>query len=71
MTAQTKDTTPHFVLRIMPKATDDELDSASEAFEDYMQVVWTIFQRIRRDLVTSDSPTDATCDRVEGTQHAI
>ncbi len=40
---------PKLIRRVMPDATDEELLEATQNFEEYMQVVWEIAQRIRKE----------------------
>lgn len=56
---------PKFIQRVMPKASDAELREATAAFDEYMAVVWEIFERIKRQQRDSDSPKMGVCDRVD------
>lgn len=62
---------PKFIRRAMPKATEAELLEATATFEEYMAVVWDIFQRIKREQQESDSPKSGVRDRVDGIQQSI
>jgi len=55
---------PKFLRRVMPEATESELREATATFDEYMAVVWEIFQRIERET-TDDSPQLRVCDRVD------
>ena len=59
------DEIPQFIRRVMPKAADAELREATGNFDEYMAVVWEIFQRIKRDQENSDSPKAGICDRFD------
>ena len=59
------DEIPKFIRRVMPKASETELREATETFNEYMAVVWDIFQRIKREQAGRDSPKLGVCDRVK------
>lgn len=59
---------PKFIRRVMPRATEAELREATATFDDYMAVVWEIFQRIKREQQEADSPELGVCDRVKTIQ---
>ena len=56
---------PKFIRRVMPRATEAELREATATFDEYMAVVWEIFQRIKREQQETDSPQSGVCDRVK------
>ena len=56
---------PKFIRRVMPTASETELREATATFNEYMAVVWDIFQRIKREQADSDSPNSGVCDRVD------
>jgi hypothetical protein len=62
---------PQFIRRVMPKASEAELREATAAFDEYMAVVWEIFQRIKREKEDSDSPKLGVHDRVDDIQRSI
>ena len=47
-----------FVRRVMPNASEAELREATANFDEYMAVVWDIFQRIKRQQDATDSPNE-------------
>ncbi len=55
----------------MPKASESELREATATFDEYMAVVWEIFQRIKREEESSDSPKTGVHDRVDDIQPSI
>jgi hypothetical protein len=57
--------TPRFIKRLMSYATDVELAEAAAVFDEYMGVVWEIFERIKREKNASDSPKSLVCDRIK------
>lgn len=62
---------PKFIRRVMPKATEAELCEATATFDEYMAVVWEIFQRIKHEHQESDSPKLGFSDRVDDIQHSV
>jgi hypothetical protein len=56
---------PKFIRRVMPKATEAELHKATVNFDEYMAVVWEIFQRIKRERDGGDSQKSEICGRFE------
>jgi hypothetical protein len=62
---------PGFIRRVMPKASEEELREATVTFDEYMAVVWEIFQRIKREEEASDSPKLGVHDRVDDIQPSI
>jgi hypothetical protein len=56
---------PKFICRVMPNATEAELREATANFDEYMAVVWEIFERIKGEHEASDSPDAGLCDRVK------
>lgn len=59
---------PKFIRRVMPRATEAELREATATFDEYMAVVWEIFQRIKREQQETDSPQLGVCGRVKNIQ---
>jgi hypothetical protein len=49
MTAQRINDIPKFIRRVMPGASEMELREATATFDEYMAVVWEIFERIKRE----------------------
>jgi hypothetical protein len=47
---------PQFIRRVMLNASEAELREATATFDEYMAVVWEIFERIKREKENSDSP---------------
>jgi len=62
---------PGFIRRVMPQASETELREATVTFDEYMAVVWEIFQRIKREQQSGDSPKSRVCDRVENDQQSL
>ena len=62
---------PQFIRRVMPKATEAELREATATFDEYMAVVWEIFQRIKREQQERDSPKMGFNDRVDNIQQSV
>lgn len=62
---------PKFIRRVMPKVTEAELLEATASFEEYMAVVWEIFQRIKREQQETDSPKWGACDRVDDIEQSV
>lgn len=62
---------PNFIRRVMPKASDAELRDATAAFDEYMAVVWEIFERAKREQQDSDSLKMGVCDRVDNIQQSV
>ncbi len=62
---------PKFIRRVMPKASETELREATATFDEYMAVVWDIFQRINREQAGSDSPNFGVCDRVDNIDQLV
>lgn len=58
---------PQFIRRVMPAAGTAELREATTAFDEYVAVVWEIFQRITREKQKSDSSRPSVHDRVDTT----
>jgi hypothetical protein len=58
---------PKVVRRFMPGASETELREAAEAFNEYLVVVWEIFQRIEREQTGNDLPNSEVPDRVNNT----
>ena len=56
---------PQFIRRVMPKASEVELREATATFDEYMAVVWEIFERIKREQETSNSPKLGFSDKVD------
>lgn len=48
---------PQFIHRAIPDATETELLEATETFEEYMDIVWKIIERILAEGIRRDSPT--------------
>jgi hypothetical protein len=61
---------PQFIRRVMPKATEAELREATAHFDEYMAVVWEIFERIKQERGDSDSPNSRVCDRFDDIDQA-
>jgi hypothetical protein len=59
------DDIPKFIRRVLSNASEAELREATTTFDDYMALVWEIFQRIERERVADDSPNTSDCDRFE------
>ncbi len=55
---------PEYIRRVMPNASDADLQQAVATFDEYMAVIWEIVDRLSRER-RSDSPTPMKCDRVE------
>lgn len=55
---------PKFIRRVMPDASEAELREATANFDEYIAVVWEIFQRIKREQADDDSPNLGVCDTV-------
>jgi hypothetical protein len=62
---------PQFIRRVMPRATEEELREATANLDDYMAIVWEIFQRINRERTNSDSPKSRVCGRFDGIEESI
>ncbi len=62
---------PKFIRRVMPTASEAELREATATFDEYMAVVWEIFQRINREQADSDSPTSEVCGRFKDTAENV
>ena len=62
---------PKFIRRVMPTASETELREATETFDEYMAVVWDIFQRIKREQADRDSPNSGVCDRVDNVDQLV
>lgn len=62
---------PKFIRRMMPTASEAELRAATATFDEYMAVVWEIFERIEREQQKSDSPEFGVCGRVGNTNQNI
>lgn len=58
---------PKFIRRVMPNASETELCEATATFDEYMAVVWEIFQRIEREKQKVDSPKLGVCGRFDDT----
>jgi len=65
------DEIPKFIRRVMPKASETELREATETFNEYMAVVWDIFQRIKRKQADRDSPNSGVRDRVDNVDQIV
>jgi hypothetical protein len=61
---------PKFVRRLMPTATEAEHHEATQNFKEYLAVVWRMYERIKRERVTADSPKSETHARV-GNDHRV
>lgn len=48
---------PQFIRRAIPDAKETELLEAAETFEEYMDIVWKIVERIFAEGTRRDSPT--------------
>ncbi len=49
MSRRTEDsipTIPSFIRRVMPNASEEELQEATENFDEYMKMVWEIHERL-------------------------
>jgi hypothetical protein len=57
MTTERKDVVPKFIRRLMPQATEAELQEATETFKQYMAVALRIYTRLKREA--RDSPDSA------------
>jgi hypothetical protein len=62
---------PSFIRRVMPDASDAELREATATLDEYMAVVWEIFQRIKREKAEIDSHKSGVCDRVDNIQPSV
>jgi hypothetical protein len=62
---------PKFIRRVMPHASEAELREATANFDNYMAVVWKIFQRIRREQADSDSQKSGVCDRFDDIDQSV
>jgi hypothetical protein len=65
MTNDFERSVPKFIRRVMPQASEAELREATATFDEYMAVVWEIFQRVKRDQLAGDSPKSGVCDRFD------
>jgi hypothetical protein len=65
MADDTESQIPHFIRRVMPAASETELREATATFDEYMAVVWEIFQRIERERETGDSPKQGVRDTID------
>ena len=70
MAGNVENKVPKFIRRIMPNATEAELLEATATFDEYMVVVWEIFQRIKREQQKADSPKLVVRDRVDDIQQS-
>jgi hypothetical protein len=55
----------------MSQATDSELREATATFDEYMEVVWEIFQRVKREQQADDSPQSGICDRFDDVDRSV
>jgi hypothetical protein len=55
----------------MPKASEMELREATATFDEYMAVVWDIYQRIKREQADRDSPNFGVCGRFKNADQII
>jgi hypothetical protein len=62
---------PKFIRRTMPAASEAELRESTATFEEYMVVVWEIFQRISREQEHGDSQKLGFRDRVDDIQPSV
>ena len=62
---------PKFIRRVMPKASETELREATETFDEYMAVVWEIFQRVKRESTDGDSANTGVSDTIEDIQRFV
>lgn len=62
---------PKFVRRVMPNATETEVREATATFDEYMSIVWEIFQRIKREQTEGDSPNSELCGRFNDVHHNV
>jgi hypothetical protein len=62
---------PMFIRRLMPDANDAELHEAATDFNEYMEIVWQIFQRIKCEEGNDDSPKVGVRDRFEDNDQSI
>jgi hypothetical protein len=62
---------PKFIRRVMSQATESELQEATVTFDEYMEVVWEIFQRVKREQQDDDSPKSGICDRFDDVDHSV
>jgi hypothetical protein len=62
---------PKFIRRVMPQATEPELREATATFDEYMAVVWEIFQRVNRERQAVDSPKSGVCDRFDNNEPSV
>jgi hypothetical protein len=56
---------PKFIRRLMPAASDEEMQEATETFKQYMTVVRRIYERITLERIELDSSDRQSCDRVK------
>jgi hypothetical protein len=47
---------PRFIRRVMPTATDAELQEAADTFREYMAIVLRIYERVKQEHAGTDSP---------------
>jgi hypothetical protein len=71
MVGKNQNEIPQFIRRVMPNAMDAELREATANFDEYMAVVWEIFDRIKRERGESDSPNSGVCDRFDDIDQSI
>ena len=62
---------PKFIRRVMPKASETELREATATFDEYMAVVWEIFQRVKRESTDADSANTVIGDKIEDIQRFV
>lgn len=49
---------PLFIRRVMPDATETELQQAAENFREYLAVILRIFERLKREANENNSPNE-------------
>ncbi len=54
---------PLFIRRLLPNATERELESAAHTFRDYVAFVLRIHDRLHAEFTLQDSPNSADRDR--------
>ena len=62
---------PKFIRRVMPVASEEQLREATANFDEYMAVIWEIFERIKRDQAATDSPKSKSRDRFDDTDLTV
>lgn len=62
---------PKFIRRVMPQATEFELHEATATFDEYMAVVWEIFQRVKCEQQSGNSPKSKVCGKFDTNEPSV